>query len=816
MIAFWWTRRARDDEQPKGPAEPPPPPRDAGLHERVGAKKGGEQCAPRPGERYRQIIYGARPEPMPSFFGPLEGPFEGRLGISCSGGGIRSAAFNLGVLQSLQEAKELQKAHYLAAVSGGSYIAAAFSMVAKRWSGSARPSPNATGHDDSNPAALDRLGPFAPGSPEEQYLRNRSSYLAPSGSDKLFLGFRIVLALVFNLVFLSLPLFAVGLLLGALLFRPFGDCTAHACHAVIEPGFWVGPVGLAGLATALGLWGLIRRSPSDRHREFLQTWSTRLLIVAAIAALVLVAAPALVEAFRDSGATDGGTGKLTTGGALGGAGGVAGLIAGLLAFARRAFSSPKALKEEAGKVRKAFAGLGVKTRTAIMYAAGAVVGPLLLFSALVLGASVALANSYPGGFEDGVMIGALGGLALFGLLYLGADVTSWSLHPFYKRRLSTAFALKRIRASDLTDEEKDRVQLVPPVKDQANDVGAAMERDYDELVPLSETALHEGSWPTLVVCAAANVSDPGAVPPGRSVTSFTFSAYSIGGPLIGGAKTKSYETAVGAGKPTVFARAWAALRSNPQMLEPRRARDLSLPAAVAMSGAALSPSMGKMTKRPLTFLLALANVRLGVWLPNPRWVMRTPKAKRRLFGRPRPSYLVKELLGRNRVNGKYVYVTDGGHYENLGLVELLRRGCTRIYCFDASGGEAFEELGEAIALARSELGVEVTIDPTPLMPDKETDIAETDTVVGTFTYRDEKRTAGKLVYSRNVLTNPTKPPAPAGAPWDARAYHLVDPKFPHNSTVDQLYTDQKFEGYRVLGEVAGKRAISEMHAPDPG
>ena len=100
------------------------------------------------------------------------------------------------------------------------------------------------------------------------------------------------------------------------------------------------------------------------------------------------------------------------------------------------------------------------------------------------------------------------------------------------------------------------------------------------------------------MCAAANVSDPGATPPGRGVTSFTFSETAIGGPLVGGERTSEYETALG---------------------ENRR-RDITLTAAVAMSGAALSPVMGKETRRPLTFLMALANVRLGVWIPNPRYV----------------------------------------------------------------------------------------------------------------------------------------------------------------------------------------------------
>ena len=114
-------------------------------------------------------------------------------------------------------------------------------------------------------------------------------------------------------------------------------------------------------------------------------------------------------------------------------------------------------------------------------------------------------------------------------------------------------------------------------------------------------------------------------------------------------------------------------------LKRRRTRvsDFSLPAAVAMSGAAISPSMGKLTRRPFRFLLALANVRLGVWVPNPRWVDAMGSKQTGRFGRPRPSYLFNEMIGRNRIGAKYLYVTDGGHYENLGLVELLRRGCRR-------------------------------------------------------------------------------------------------------------------------------------------
>jgi rhodanese-related sulfurtransferase len=145
-------------------------------------------------------------------------------------------------------------------------------------------------------------------------------------------------------------------------------------------------------------------------------------------------------------------------------------------------------------------------------------------------------------------------------------------------------------------------------------------------------------------------------------------------------------------------------------------------------------------------------------------------------------------------------VSDGGHYENLGLVELLRRGCTRVFCLDASGGSVGGELGDAVALARSELGVKVDLDPTPLNPEGEPPTAKQDTVSGTLTYPDG--TKGTIVYARNVIS--------PGEPWDIRAHQLKDPRFPHDSTLDQLYTDQKFESYRALGAEAGAHAAARM------
>jgi hypothetical protein len=209
-------------------------------------------------------------------------------------------------------------------------------------------------------------------------------------------------------------------------------------------------------------------------------------------------------------------------------------------------------------------------------------------------------------------------------------------------------------------------------------------------------------------------------------------------------------------------------------------------------------------------------VRLGVWVPNPRWAEERvvgveadesagspgllPSVHGRRFKRPRAVYLFRELLGWNFIDSEFLYVTDGGHYENLGLVELLRRGCTRIYCFDASGGQTFSALGDAVALARSELGVEIEIDPQRLMSTGDPLAAEANAVTARFRYASGEE--GILVYARNVVV--------PDAPWDVRAHQLADPRFPNDSTVDQLYTDQKFESYRALGECAGQRAIELM------
>jgi hypothetical protein len=723
-----------------------------------------------------RLLTGYRPEPEPGGRERREAwrPDPERAGVCCSGGGIRSASYNLGVLQHLQEEGKLEDVAYLSAVSGGAYIAAAVTLARR------------TAED-----------PFAPGSPEEEYLRNRTTYLAPRGADAVFFIYRMLLGLAINLVLLALAIGIPALVVGLVL-RAQGPTGAGAGVPTPDWAPWaVG--GVAALSLVLALYYVVRRFSSARKhriwawlrprltsssrpsapeisRLFVKTWAVRLLALAALLAFALLLVPQLVIWLRELSGSSGDVASTQGGVSVAvPAASIATVVAALVAQLRA--KSPREVAEGAGAVAKAVSALPAKARGALIAVAATVAVPLLGTAWVVLVVHWAVGRGGAGPVWGLLIAAAL----VLGLLYFWADLTSWSLHPFYRSRLASVFALKRdgdgrARALDPYAEIPEIADAQPP----------------DSSPPASVP--RPPPWPTLLVCAAANVSDPGATPHGRRVTSFTFSAEEIGGPLVGYVPTREYEKGVQNVRGDVMT-------------------------AVAVSGAALSPSMGKLTYPAGRALLALANVRLGVWLPNPRNARpsRRPNPRNAKGSgdadppepavRPRPGYLLREMLGLNTVRGRYLFVTDGGHYENLGLVELLRRGCTRVYCFDAGGGEGVgEALGDAIALARSELGVEIEgVDASELEPDDD-GVSPRDWLTATIRFPASSDGAegptGTLIYLRQLVT--------PGAPHDVHAHAANDPDFPHDPTTDQFLTGQSFESYRALGRLAAQHALDEL------
>jgi hypothetical protein len=181
---------------------------------------------------------------------------------------------------------------------------------------------------------------------------------------------------------------------------------------------------------------------------------------------------------------------------------------------------------------------------------------------------------------------------------------------------------------------------------------------------------------------------------------------------------------------------------------------------------------------------------------------------------PTLGLLWAEAAGRLSYRSTWMYVSDGGHYDNLGLVEALRRGAENIVVLDASGDKAdtWFTLGTAIALARADQGVDIKLDPTAMArfgrPLRAGQVGRP-WVEGTFKRRDDRiKRPGELPdlpRRGNILV--CKLGWWQGAPWDVRAYAARHPAYPGDSTLEQLYDGAEFEAYRELGAAAVDAAV---------
>ena len=273
-------------ETEENPAGEELPGADRGILDKVSATKRYEDSKWTRKTILRAIQCGERPPPIPSYTGLVEQPEQGKIGIACSGGGIRSAAFNLGALQALQDAGVVNRARYLAGVSGGSYIAAAFCMVRKTWCEGPKPKKEDPGWDDSDPTLVPSHPPFFRGSPEEQYLRNRSSYLAPGAFGKIQLGHRLLLGMGFNLLFIA---FAVATL-AATVALIYGAIYPQLIVHIVHGGLCRRPLPLPG-------HGVVERNTLCRLLP-LRIPTTLWLPIAAIAAVAVFLGCLALVAFR--------------------------------------------------------------------------------------------------------------------------------------------------------------------------------------------------------------------------------------------------------------------------------------------------------------------------------------------------------------------------------------------------------------------------------------------------------------------------------------------------------------------------------------
>ncbi|MBI2525946.1 MAG: patatin-like phospholipase family protein [Candidatus Rokubacteria bacterium] len=220
---------------------------------------------------------------------------------------------------------------------------------------------------------------------------------------------------------------------------------------------------------------------------------------------------------------------------------------------------------------------------------------------------------------------------------------------------------------------------------------------------------------------------------------------------------------------------------------------MSLGTAVAISGAAASPNMGYHSSPLVTFLMTLFNARLGWWLGNPG-VHGAYTYRNRS---PRLAFLaiLAEALGLTNDRRRYVYLSDGGHFDNLGLVEMILRRCQIVVVSDAGCDPqcGFDDLGSAIRKIRIDLGVEIEMEAMKMRPRGRGPGACC--AVGRIRYSAVDGTSaaddGWLVY--------VKPALGGGEPADVVAYARRSKEFPQEPTADQWFSESQFESYRRLG-----------------
>lgn len=684
---------------------------------------------------------------------------EPHVGICVSGGGLRAAAFGLGALQALQHHRKLLRgdgaARYLSAVSGGSYIAGTYTLV--NCSDRVRP---AGGRPDERGVAPDDPDPLAPGSPEAEHLRRHCRYMIEGGGRKTSL--RLAGLAFINLVaVVSLPI-----CIGALLAWGAGVGSSYGITAALDRDGhrWWAPAILSVTLIGVSI-ATCRLMPADRFTKR-HSWSLWAAIIT-MSLGMFIAFPPLMDGVLHVPALSDRNWILRHAG-------TAALVVGCV-IALTVLSTT--LSHILGPGVMVFQRLGRFGLNVLTLRLIQLIGLLIvIWCAAWLYSHV----DFPPTAEAGVPLFA----ALYLALQMGRYVDRVSPHHAYRDLLVRCFSVIRTGPSTCAvpdDPARLKLSSLKP------ELGAT-------------------KFPELLICAAANVSDIGATPAGSNALSLVLSPTEVVVPAVPGAEVP-IERFEELQRPFALRKEWGP--------------GITLASAVAMTGAAVSPAMGKLTRDHQRALFAALNLRLGVWLPNVlnpifRHRGEPPPAGACAVRDPWSNFKIKigliefiaELVGWHSEKADHLYVTDGGHYDSLGLVELLRRKCQTIWCVDATGdkpGRA-RALAEAMLTASGELGARISIELSRFALASHSTLDDpllaNTYAVGTIFYSDGSE--GKLVVIKIGLTE--------RSPDEVVEYRHRDRAFPHHSTMNQVYRAERFDAYRTLGWWSATEALSDDRA----
>lgn len=381
------------------------------------------------------------------------------------------------------------------------------------------------------------------------------------------------------------------------------------------------------------------------------------------------------------------------------------------------------------------------------------------------------------------------------------DINEFSIHHFYKNRLVRCY----LGASRSTERKADWFTGFDPNDDLRLAVFDNDVRDPGKPYP--------GPYP-IVNCSLNLVGGQDLAWQERKATSFVFTPKHCGYDLDRAVLTKTHDLQ----RSEAYVPTRSYYRTNEGPL---------LGMAMAISGAAANPNMGRATSPASAFLMTVFNVRLGWWIGNPRHEDGCPLPGPRLG----LTYTALELFGGTDDSRKFINLSDGGHFDNLGVYELIRRGCRYIVVCDAGqdGPLVCEDLGDLVRRCRTDFGVEIDIAVDRIRDRNAAGISQSHCVVGKIHYLNipKRDTEGRLVNEDGGPVVPgsrpaheegylvyIKPSMTGDEPQDVLEYYRRIPEFPHQSTADQWFNESQFESYRKLGMHVGEQTFSRYQQDD--
>lgn len=718
---------------------------------------------------------------------------EVRLGVSLSGGGSRSASFSTGVMQRLIKDEIFERITHLAAISGGTYTAGGMSVTV----------------GESDEKSIDGP-PWQNGSDEEAHLRLSTTFLSSGPKDMFWLVANVIYGFILNYTPIGLSFFVIGrlygLLIGSLSFSIDGKR-----YTDLDFEDWLSIFSIPILFMILVCIALVavRRFMDRAKLQASDSFSEKLVSLNYVSGLLLLAiiflvlSPSIILSSRD----------------------YVDITIQWMRVAKLGFSPgiTQAIGTVILMILVAVIGfllIGLASRfprLGMLRIPASLAGPLILILPFSAAAYTSIYIETTLDEQLPLLSAAVFVIFVFGLFIHNRR---YSLHLFYRERLQRSFVFKK---KQVNNEDDATIAELPYSKQLS-------------LSAFSSEALSKYGFrfPNVIYCAAVAANRTKA-PYRRNAGSYTFESDWCGGPLTGYVRTKLLEFEYSKGGTA-----------------------LTIPSLMAISGAAVSPFMGRFGGGALRFMLAVLNLRLGVWIPHRKAFLRqknmeynrlknnsnkaqdkataSSEIDRRTnddvmggwydsvigerssifqklmqgWWEPGGLYVIFEALGIARTNDNYSFVSDGGHWENLGIVELLRRRCNYIIVVDSSAVETdlSDELSRSVRLANSELGVEVDFDVDSLkaLRHGEKHSPPVPYATGVFTYPDGEK--GYLFFLRCTLWE--------SAPFELASLSRVDKQFPHHPTFNQYLSGEQFDGYRRLGWAAAGYIKSEWPLPvDP-